>query len=607
MASAYPGGLDSLATNKADGTTMATDHPAHHNDLADAVNKLEAELGANFSGRYPHVLNVKGKPYNATGNGSTDDTTAIQAAFTAAAAANGEVFFPPGTYKVTNHLSVANGVRRIRGVGAIISVNTAMGGGIRRGPFDVVGVGDLVIDSMAFNVASPSNNSCICISGSSDVTVRGCSFTGTSTGQAGVCVTTSESVANIANISVTGCLFRDMGGTQVAGVEIHTNSSRTVTGVTVGPDNRFERIDRYGVKFTATAGAVRGTKVMHNEFVDMIGPATSGGGGIGSYATGIAGGADTAYEVQGVLVQGNDWLSSRNNETAIFCHVQASKDLRVIGNSAVHTGNSDDSTFIAPGRTTIPQLGMQIIDNYVDGWGSFWDPDSMYYVNVADNVVINCNPNGGLHTPYGQAKYVDIHDNFFLNSYESVTADAAISTGIPTSPYLKIKVHDNTIVDDAGTPQISRFVYVFGSSANLSEVSIYNNTVHVPSGTVTGGATLQNGTNTPPAVMFPNQIHDSAGNKNAGPVLSIASAATIVIPGTGEFFDLTGTTSITSITASWPGRKVTLRFPSGALTLTDGSNLKLAGSFTSAATGDQDTVSLICDGTNWFETGRSAN
>lgn len=50
MASAYPTGLDSFATNKANNTLQADDHPAHHNDLADAVNKIEAELGINPSG-----------------------------------------------------------------------------------------------------------------------------------------------------------------------------------------------------------------------------------------------------------------------------------------------------------------------------------------------------------------------------------------------------------------------------------------------------------------------------------------------------------------------------------------------------------------------------
>lgn len=49
MASAYPGALDTFATNKADATATATDHAAHHNDLADAINKIEAELGTNPS------------------------------------------------------------------------------------------------------------------------------------------------------------------------------------------------------------------------------------------------------------------------------------------------------------------------------------------------------------------------------------------------------------------------------------------------------------------------------------------------------------------------------------------------------------------------------
>lgn len=47
MASAYPGALDTFATNKANATATTTDHPAHHNDLADAVNKIEAQLGVN--------------------------------------------------------------------------------------------------------------------------------------------------------------------------------------------------------------------------------------------------------------------------------------------------------------------------------------------------------------------------------------------------------------------------------------------------------------------------------------------------------------------------------------------------------------------------------
>lgn len=55
MASAYPGALDALATNKANATSTNNDHVAHHNDLADAVNKIEAELGTNPKASFADV------------------------------------------------------------------------------------------------------------------------------------------------------------------------------------------------------------------------------------------------------------------------------------------------------------------------------------------------------------------------------------------------------------------------------------------------------------------------------------------------------------------------------------------------------------------------
>jgi hypothetical protein len=55
MTSAYPAALDTLAKNKTDATTTATDHAAHHNDLADAANKIEAELGVDPSGSFATV------------------------------------------------------------------------------------------------------------------------------------------------------------------------------------------------------------------------------------------------------------------------------------------------------------------------------------------------------------------------------------------------------------------------------------------------------------------------------------------------------------------------------------------------------------------------
>lgn len=73
----------------------------------------------------------------------------------------------------------------------------------------------------------------------------------------------------------------------------------------------------------------------------------------------------------------------------------------------------------------------------------------------------------------------------------------------------------------------------------------------------------------------------------------------------GTYFHITGSNNITSIAAasSVSGRFLVLRF-AAALTFTDGNNLKLAGNFVTTA---DDTITLICDGTDWHEIARSAN
>lgn len=56
MASSYPGALDVLPTNSTNSTESEDTHPALHNDANDAINKIQAELGANPSGSKLTVL-----------------------------------------------------------------------------------------------------------------------------------------------------------------------------------------------------------------------------------------------------------------------------------------------------------------------------------------------------------------------------------------------------------------------------------------------------------------------------------------------------------------------------------------------------------------------
>ena len=86
-------------------------------------------------------------------------------------------------------------------------------------------------------------------------------------------------------------------------------------------------------------------------------------------------------------------------------------------------------------------------------------------------------------------------------------------------------------------------------------------------------------------------------------ILTVASAAGITLPADGDVFSISGTVSITQVTPSWAGRRVTLVF-ADILTFTDGSNLVLAGNF---VTTTNDSITLACDGTNWIESSRSIN
>jgi len=90
---------------------------------------------------------------------------------------------------------------------------------------------------------------------------------------------------------------------------------------------------------------------------------------------------------------------------------------------------------------------------------------------------------------------------------------------------------------------------------------------------------------------------------SSGSGAAVASATTIVP--TGNIFHVTGTTTITSVsgTGITAGTVITIIFV-GILTFTDGSNLKLAGNFVTSA---DDTITLMYDGTNYYELCRSVN
>lgn len=94
------------------------------------------------------------------------------------------------------------------------------------------------------------------------------------------------------------------------------------------------------------------------------------------------------------------------------------------------------------------------------------------------------------------------------------------------------------------------------------------------------------------------------GRNQGLPRPTVASAATITLPPYGDMIEISAANAMSAgITASWPGRVVTLVFTSNPV-VSNGTNLNLQGTFNTSA---KDTLTIACDGTNWFEIARSPN
>jgi parallel beta-helix repeat protein len=83
------------------------------------ARSLQTELREMF-------FNVKSGPYGATGDGSTDDTTAIENAIAAISSnGGGTLYFPKGTYIVSESLDLVSNMRVIRAPGAVVKLKNS--------------------------------------------------------------------------------------------------------------------------------------------------------------------------------------------------------------------------------------------------------------------------------------------------------------------------------------------------------------------------------------------------------------------------------------------------------------------------------------------------
>lgn len=166
-----------------------------------------------------------------------------------------------------------------------------------------------------------------------------------------------------------------------------------------------------------------------------------------------------------------------------------------------------------------------------------------------------------------------------MNTADIITATSNSSTGIFS---LALKAYDIMPVTYKITLPDKQYIYLRLPSNALS----------------TGLGRILCGTS--PAKTVQNISSQFAEGKFIGQ--NLASATALPEPSC-DYHTVTGTTTITSITATnFPvGKRLVLTF-AGVLTFTDGGNLSLAGNYTTSA---NDSIELYFDGSNFLELNRS--
>jgi hypothetical protein len=628
-------------------------------DASTANNGVIVQLDVGGAGRfnrlYDGALNVRW--FGAKGDNATDDTTALQAALTAAIAAGAVLIVPSGTY-IASALTI-NGDLTLTGTGTVKHKASTAGN-----LFEFSGTSKrwvmqgLTLDGNCANQSALSTNMTVSVTGTgtraspNTFLAADCRFINNCIG--GITIVGGASAATNKQLAVVrNCTF--LGGND--GVDV-TYAPRYIDiqycPYVLVEGNHFD----YGstpsgtgpagvVLYGQTGGSDKGRMtVIGNTFINVGRDATDGLGAIECYSWGsnivVTGnrieatrtrGINIKADAENVVITGNTIIGLTGTYLvgAIACAAGVIGTTAVgrflIANNIIHdckaNGINVDGT--AP---TGASVGVVISGNILSQIGAGNSSSSVYAINlnnVSDFVVqgnnirdvnptsyasggfgVRCNSctgcgiiNGNLIKNVAGNPIVIVSASAHLtinNNVIDTTTNVASqnSRGIFVSGVASVQIKANTLRDiEAGEAAI----YVASAAA----------TSLVEGNTCAGATTVgfsNGGSNTNLRVQG-NQFPSSAFH-----TLTIAAG---VITAFHEYHavDTEGaaaTDDLDTISGGQPFQRITLTASNDArsVVLKDGTgNLQLAGDFT--LDNSRDSISLIYNGASWLETSRSDN
>jgi parallel beta-helix repeat protein len=290
---------------------------------------------------------VSVKDFGAVGDGTTDDTAAIQAAINSIPTSTGgtshgyEIYFSPGKYKITSTITIGN--RRIT-----FWANSIMGSG------------SSAIIYMATNNITWFDFT----TGNSDViAIEGLEFLGNATGT-GICFNLGRTAQPCYDSRITNCWFAAIGGTAILGTNLQgchiTNcafDSATAIGINllVGSNNIISTNRFYGNSTNGIKLAQGSNNIFSNNMFDFCNEAI-----LISFA-----GTDTrSNAINGNLFRANQTDIVLNGLGGVYTSNTGVNDTSVIGN----TSDRNYKTFLsATDSHQLRCIGNTIADPNGDG------------------------------------------------------------------------------------------------------------------------------------------------------------------------------------------------------------------------------------------------